>query len=69
MTCNNCNQLYIGTTTRFLHNHILEHLNNENSFVKKHISHTKAKTIKALKSRPSHKKTTVHIYDYLKYFT
>ena len=38
ITCNNCNQHYIGSTTRFIHDRVKEHLNNENSSVKKHIS-------------------------------
>ena len=38
ITCNNCNQHYIGSTTRFIHDRVKEHLNSENSSVKKHIS-------------------------------
>ena len=38
ITCNNCNEQYIGSTTRFIHDRVREHLNNENSSVKKHIS-------------------------------
>ena len=33
--CNKCNQFYIGSTTRFIHDRVKEHLNNENSSVKK----------------------------------
>lgn len=36
--CNNCNQLYIGTTIHFLHDRIREHFSNKNSSMKKHIS-------------------------------
>ena len=36
--CNNCNQHYIGSTTRFIHDRVREHLNNDNSSVKKHLS-------------------------------
>ena len=35
--CNSCDQQYIGSMTRFIHNRVKEHLNNENSSVKKHI--------------------------------
>ena len=38
ITCNNCNQHYIGSTTRFIHDRVKEHLNSENSSAKKHIS-------------------------------
>ena len=34
---NNCSQHYIGSTTRFIHDRVREHLNNDNSSVKKHI--------------------------------
>lgn len=37
LTCNSCDQQYIGSTTRFIHDRVREHLNNENSSVKKHI--------------------------------
>ena len=33
ITCNNCNQHYIGSTTRFIHDRVKEHLNSENSSV------------------------------------
>ena len=36
ITCNNCNQHYIGSTARFIHDRVREHLNN--SSVKKHLS-------------------------------
>ena len=38
ITCKNCNQHYIGSTARFIHDRIREHLKNNNSSVKKHIS-------------------------------
>ena len=38
LTCNSCDQQYIGSTTRFIHDRVREHLNNDNSSVKKHIS-------------------------------
>ena len=34
ITCNNCNQHYIGSTTRFVHDQVREHLNNDNSSVR-----------------------------------
>ena len=37
LTCNSCNQQYIGSTTRFIHDRVKKHLFNENSSVKKHI--------------------------------
>ena len=37
LTCNSCDQQYIGSTTRFIHDRVREHINNENSSVKKHI--------------------------------
>jgi len=36
-TCNSCGQQYIGSTTRFIHDRVREHVNNENSSVKKHL--------------------------------
>jgi predicted GIY-YIG superfamily endonuclease len=36
MQCENCNESYIGSTTRALHNRIREHLQSENSSVFKH---------------------------------
>ena len=38
LTCNSCDQQYIGSTTGFIHDRVREHLNNDNSSVKKHIS-------------------------------
>ena len=46
ITCNNCNEQYIGSTTRFIHNRIRGHLNNQNSSVKKHISSCQNKDYK-----------------------
>ena len=37
LTCNSCDQQYIRSTTRFIHDRVREHLNNENASVKKHI--------------------------------
>ena len=38
LTCNSCGQQYIGSTTRFIHDRVREHINNGNSSVKKHMS-------------------------------
>ena len=35
LTSSRCNQQYIGSATRFIHDHVREHINNENSSVKK----------------------------------
>ena len=37
LTCNICDQQYIGSTTRFIYDRVRVHINNENSSVKKHI--------------------------------
>ena len=46
--CNNCNQIYIRSSSRFLHDHVREHLNNDNSSVKKHISKCQNKVYKGI---------------------
>ena len=43
ITCSNCNQHYIGSTIRFIHDRVREHLNNDNSSVKKHLSQCQSK--------------------------
>ena len=48
ITCNNCNQHYIGSTARFIHDRAREHLNNDNSSVKKHISKCQNKIHKGI---------------------
>ena len=48
ITCNNCNQYYIGSTIRFIHNRVREHLNNDNSSVKKHLSQCQNKVYKGI---------------------
>ena len=45
---NNCNQHYIGSTTRFIHDRVKEHLNSEISPVKKHISTCQNKDFKGI---------------------
>ena len=37
LTCSSCDPQYIGSTTRFIHDRVKEHLNNKNSSVKKQI--------------------------------
>ena len=48
ITCNNCNQHYIGSTTRIIHDRVREHLNNDNSPVKKHLSQCQKKVYKGI---------------------
>ena len=48
LTCNSCDQQYIGSTTRFIHDRVREHLNNENSSVKKHIYSCQNKDYKGI---------------------
>ena len=48
ITCNNCNQYYIGSTTRFIHERVKEHLNNDNSSVRKQISKCQNKVYKGI---------------------
>ena len=48
ITCNNCNQHCIGSTTRFIHDRVREHLNNNNSSVKKHLSKCQNKVYKGI---------------------
>ena len=38
LACNSCDQQYIGSTTRFIHDSVRGHINNDNSSVKKLIS-------------------------------
>ena len=38
LTCKACGEYYIGSTTRFLHDRTKEHLANDNSSVKKHLT-------------------------------
>ena len=37
VTCNSCDQQYVGSTTCFIHDRVKEHLHNENFSVKRHI--------------------------------
>ena len=48
LTCNSCDQQYIGSTTRFIHDRVREHLNNENSSVKKYIYSCQNKDYKGI---------------------
>ena len=69
LTCNSCDQQYIGSTTRFIHDRVKEHLNNENSSVKKRIYSCQNKDYRALRSRLLWAKTTPLIYAFMKHFT
>ena len=48
ITCKNCNQLYTGSTTRFGHDRVKEHLKRDNSSVNKHISRCQNKEYKGI---------------------
>ena len=48
LTRNSCDQQYICSTTRFIHDRVKEHLNNENSSVKKHIYSCQNKDYKGI---------------------
>ena len=69
LMCNSCDQQYIGSMTRFIHNRVKEHLNNENSSVKKRIYSCQNKDYRALRSRLLWAKTTPLIYAVMKHFT
>ena len=69
LTCNRCDQQYIGSTTRFFRDRVKEHLNNENSSVKKHIYSCQNKEYRALRSRLLRAKTTPLIYAFMNHFT
>ena len=47
-TCKNCNQHYIGRTTRFIHDRVKEHLKSDISSVNKHISRCQNKDYKGI---------------------
>ena len=49
ITCDNCNQHYIRSSTSFLHDHVREHLNSENSSEMKHISTCQNEVYKGIK--------------------
>ena len=46
--CSNCNQHFIRITTRFIHDGVGEHLNSDNSSVKKHLSKCQNKVYKGI---------------------
>ena len=48
LTRNSCDQQYIGSTTRFIHDRVKEHLNNEYSSEKKHIYSCQNKNYKGI---------------------
>ena len=66
ITCNNCNQHYIGSTTRFVHDRVREHLNNDSSSVKKHISKCQNKVHKGIEIKTIALEKDRQIYDYSK---
>ena len=48
LTCNSCDQQYIGSTRRFIHDRVKEHINNEYSSEKKHIYSCQNKNYKGI---------------------
>ena len=48
LICNSCDQQYIGSARRFIHDRVKEHLNNEYSSVKKHIYSCQNKNYKGI---------------------
>ena len=65
ITWNNCNAQYIGTgTTRFIHDRVREHLTNENSSVKKHISKCQNKDYKGIEIKSIARENDPKIYAY-----
>ena len=48
ITCKNCNQNYIGSTTRFIHDRMKEHVKSENSSINKHIAICQNKDYKGI---------------------
>ena len=48
LTCNSCDQQYIGSLTQLIHDCVKEHLNNENVSVKKHIYSCQNKDYKGI---------------------
>ena len=53
-TCSNCDQQYIGSPTRFIHDRVIEHTNNENSSaVNKHIFSCQNKDYKGIDAKIS----------------
>ena len=48
LTCDSCDQQYIGSLTQLIHDRVKEHLNNENVSVKKHIYSCQNKDYKGI---------------------
>ena len=48
LTCNSCDQQYIGSLTRLIHDRVKGHLSNENFSVKKHIYSCQNKDYKGI---------------------
>ena len=51
LTCNSCDQHYIGSTTRFIHDRVREHIHNDSSSVKNTSLPARTTTIKASTSK------------------
>ena len=69
ITCKNCNQHYIGSTTRFIHDRVKEHLKSDNSPVNKHISRCQNKYYKGIEVKIIVLENDLQTYPYSKRFT
>ena len=69
LTCNSCDQQYIGNTTHFIQDRVNEDLNNENSSVKKHIYSCQNKDYKCIEVKIIMSEKTPLIYAFMKHFT
>jgi len=67
--CNSCDQQYIGSMTRFIHNRIKEYLNNENSSVKKHIYSCQNKDYQGIEVKIIMSENDPLIYAFMKHLT
>ena len=64
-----CNQHYMASTTRFIHDRVREHLNNDNSSVKIHTSKCQNKVYKGIEVKTIVLENDAQIYDCSKRFT
>ena len=67
--CNSCDQQYIASMTRFIHNRVKEHLNNENSSVKKHIYSCQNKDYKGIEVKIIMSENDPANLSFMKHFT
>ena len=69
LMCNSRDQQYIASTTRFIHNRVKEHLNNENSSVKKHIYSCQNKDYKGIEVKIIMSENDPANLSFMKHFT